>query len=511
MGKRLLDAHPLFLAAAPVLLLAHANLAEVELWVIGVPLLLSVAAATVLWLTQGAIRRNWRKAAISSSLLIALFFSYGHLVNLVVALQLLESSRSLQRVLVIVPLLVLLVAAELVLNRSKSDLTNLSQTLGLLGVLLCLIPGLRLGYRLLEAKQPLTLTTNVEFNRTLDPLPDIYYIVLDGYARNDTLREYYDLDNSSFTSYLREQGFFVAQDSHSNYSITRLSLASSLNMQHIHELAVSFRSNAETLYKLVQNNDVGRILKAAGYRYVHFRTDYAPTFRSDLADESYASPTPRFYDVLAKTTAIRTLWKRRWRIRAPKLLLFQFEKLKDIPHKPEPTFTFAHIICPHPPYWFDRHGNIALRDGEGDAVWGNPHHYREQLLFVNQKMREAIDAIIAESDTPPIVIIHSDHGTVMPVDGVSLQEQRERIRFGHRILYAIKAPESCRDQLYASMTPVNTFRVILNGLFGADLPLLEDRTYYSSVSRPATFTDVTGLLRDPVPQVANEQTRGTGR
>jgi len=33
--------------------------------------------------------------------------------------------------------------------------------------------------------------------------------------------------------------------------------------------------------------------------------------------------------------------------------------------------------------------------------------------------------------------------------------------------------------LYPSISPVNSFRVVLNRYFGTDLPLLEDRSYFA--------------------------------
>jgi hypothetical protein len=45
--------------------------------------------------------------------------------------------------------------------------------------------------------------------------------------------------------------------------------------------------------------------------------------------------------------------------------------------------------------------------------------------------------------------------------------------------------------LYPGISPVNTFRVILNTYFSAALPLLDDRSYFSRMTRPYDFIDVT--------------------
>jgi hypothetical protein len=47
--------------------------------------------------------------------------------------------------------------------------------------------------------------------------PDIYYIIVDGYARADVLREYYEFDNSEFLNGLEKRGFTVNDSSRANY------------------------------------------------------------------------------------------------------------------------------------------------------------------------------------------------------------------------------------------------------------------------------------------------------
>lgn len=61
--------------------------------------------------------------------------------------------------------------------------------------------------------------------------PDIYYIVLDGYGRADVLEELYGHDNGPFLDGLRDRGFYVADEAYSNYAVTPLSLAGTLNMR----------------------------------------------------------------------------------------------------------------------------------------------------------------------------------------------------------------------------------------------------------------------------------------
>src|SRR5512147_1694421 len=47
--------------------------------------------------------------------------------------------------------------------------------------------------------------------------PDIYYLILDAHGRADVLQSMYGVDSSSFINFLKQSGFYVADQSHSNY------------------------------------------------------------------------------------------------------------------------------------------------------------------------------------------------------------------------------------------------------------------------------------------------------
>jgi hypothetical protein len=49
--------------------------------------------------------------------------------------------------------------------------------------------------------------------------------------------------------------------------------------------------------------------------------------------------------------------------------------------------------------------------------------------------------------------------------------------------------------LTPDISPVNSFRVILNQYFGMNLPLLENRSYFTTVYHPYDFIDVTDDLQ----------------
>jgi hypothetical protein len=45
-------------------------------------------------------------------------------------------------------------------------------------------------------------------------------------------------------------------------------------------------------------------------------------------------------------------------------------------------------------------------------------------------------------------------------------------------------------QLYPSISPVNSFRIVFNAYFGTDLPLLKDTSYFSPIPQIYDFSPV---------------------
>jgi hypothetical protein len=166
-----------------------------------------------------------------------------------------------------------------------------------------------------------------------------------------------------------------------------------------------------------------------------------------------------------------------------------------------PKFVYAHIVSPHPPFVFGPEGEWVNPDREYAIHDGNDFQgtrseyvagYRDQLHYLNQRLQDTIDRIIARSATPPIIIIQADHGPASLLDWGSAANSclKERIA----ILNAYYLPETSTSQLYDTISPVNSFRVVLNAFFQANLSLLPDENYYSTLREPFDFMNVTTLI-----------------
>jgi hypothetical protein len=186
--------------------------------------------------------------------------------------------------------------------------------------------------------------------------------------------------------------------------------------------------------------------------------------------------------------------------------LHTFSQLREMPQVEGPKFVFVHLLLPHPPWVFGRQGELL----EPADFWGDPltpdslarlrSRYVDQLVFTNTKLKETIDTILGQSVREPVIILQADEGpwTKEYMDykqGGSGPLSEETLEIRARILNAYYLPGDAAQALYPSISPVNTFRLVFNEYFNAELPLLEDRSYTSPGETPFRFTDVTDKVR----------------
>jgi ATP-dependent phosphoenolpyruvate carboxykinase len=103
-------------------------------------------------------------------------------------------------------------------------------------------------------------------------------------------------------------------------------------------------------------------------------------------------------------------------------------------------------------------------------------HYRDQATYISSRIIDLVPKIIANSATPPIIVIQGDHGPTIP--------SSSRTRMKNLNVYFLSGGNA---SLYSTITPVNTFRVIFNTYFGQNLPLLDDVSLYSKYRFPFDY------------------------
>lgn len=342
---------------------------------------------------------------------------------------------------------------------------------------------------------------------TITGKPDIYYIILDEMAGAAVLSRVFGYDNAAFRGELARRGFVLADASRSNFPLTRLSLASSLNLSNLEflpDLAGVDTEDYSCTNDLLQNSVVSRILAQRGYSYVHIGSEMPPTDYSPFAKLSSHPHLDEFAIRFIESTSLNLLPDLSGRM-ADSRRLTRLASLQALSQgggleqeSKEPKFVFCHLLSPHEPFIFnhDGTGRESLMPLRRDGLWDEAARraYVEQLRFMEARILLCIDDILKRSKEKPIIILQGDHGTYAE-DELALEYPRQALyKERYDILNAYLVPDRLKTSIYQSISPVNSFRLILSQ-FGYDLPLLPDRCFYSTYGRPFKFREVTALVK----------------
>ncbi len=332
-------------------------------------------------------------------------------------------------------------------------------------------------------KAPISEPRSHSAYKTSDSMPDVYYIILDGYAQDSILASQYHYKTNSLTTFLKKNNFYIASESQTNYISTLPSLSSSLNFSYLDSIESNYQLDKNR--NLIYENRVSKHFKEKGYKIVHIRSGYSVSRENYFADTTCALENlGEFERTLLRYTILRL----------DDLLGYaQYNTLKEqlsVIHKAVdikgPKYTFIHIVSPHPPYMCDENGNYKASKRVLNSWWEPKEDYLLQLKFVNKKIIEIISEINKKSKTLPIIILQSDHGPWAKSNSFKqLYETRSKI------LNTYQIPYSWKNKLYQTITPVNTFRVIFNGLFNDSFPLTKDIPLDSASVRTEASTNLT--------------------
>jgi len=504
--KQLLIMHPFLFAIFPILFLFAYNIDEVPASDLWLPMSVALIGTLILFFSLRLITKNYNKIGIITTFFLVLFFSYGHIRDLVISYTGLEKGRISVNLLLASLWVLLFITVAFLITKSHRNFSTSTKFLNIVAIALVAISLINIGIyeirtinRIPETanKSPTGLSVNNAEN-----LPDIYYIILDEYARQDTLKEFWDYDNSEFIDYLTSKGFYVASKSRSNYGSTSLSLPSSLNMEYLDNLGgtVTMQDGrmvgGEVLANMISNSKASRFLKSKGYRYIHVNSRYY--WKEDIS--KYAEVLARkgafgimisnFTHGLLRTTALAP-FDAYFSGYGRAGVLYAFDALADIPDIKEPTFVFAYLNSPHPPFLFDRDGNpvrspLFQEPDPAEQLRRRHQAYLEQLIFITKKVEILVGEILSKSDVPPIIILQADTGpgSYIRQPGWELIEDpfmQER----WKIFNVYFLPNNGKKHLYETITPVNSFRLVFNLYFDANYDLLEDKSYAGG---PGNFT-----------------------
>ena len=479
--KRNLKSFPLYTFLFPiitVLILTVSNLGQMQISVAWRPLWISLSLAGLVYLLSWAGLHSVERAGLFTFLFSFFTLTYGHFYNVMEGRVIGSWVVGTSFYMGILWLILFVLAIYLLIFRLK-DLQTLTEILNIIVLALLLVQlgqiavfevQVGIAQAQTEQEEPLTFLQPEDKSQ----LPDVYFILLDKYGRSDALEAYFDYDNTDFIQGLEEMGFWVADCSRSNYSFTVMSLASELNLDYVYNLTES--PNLKTTTALIQNNRVHQAFEELGYTTIAFDMGYSwgNLKDSDYYFDSYPEDINTweldpFEMLYLKNTLARLLFTNSTELAAQMSLSdierkaartnLVLELLPEIPKIAGPKFVHAHIISPHPPYVFNADGTLNPDAEDTPESEGYP----AQLAYLEPRILDAVERILAESERPPIIIIEGDHA------------------FGKEYvtsnLLALYLPEDSAAGLDEHMTLVNVFPTIFNTYFGTELGLLPDESY----------------------------------
>lgn len=340
--------------------------------------------------------------------------------------------------------------------------------------------------------------------------PDIYFLLFDGMASTKSLQKGLGKDNSDLDSFLRSEGFYIASNASANYNWTIHSLSTTFNMDYLPDFIAPVMNDPKAYFwgtNSILNNSLTRILKKEGYGIYQYQPvsfnnkDWpVPSFFEYMKDFHFFFKTfpGRIYrDIFWNYTTINSNIIKNYQVHVKnkryekhRLLVTTADSLvkASCTQAGSPKFVYGHFMIPHDPYVFLRNGQLKkiTIDQIGKKEY-EPDAYFEQLLYADSMIKETVRNIKSHNKPNTIIIVAGDHG-FKDFNKVGVENI-----FGN--LNAFYFPNRNYSLLYDSVSPVNTFRIVLNTYFKANLPLVKDSSIIVSDEKN---TIISSKMKQPV-------------
>jgi hypothetical protein len=435
-------------------------------------------AAGVLFLISYLLFRRWQKAALFSFGLLCIHFFFGPMQD---ALKKISPGFFLSKYSVLLPLL--LCAVGIIFHFLKKWNSNFHRLFLYLNLLLLLLILLDVP-SLFQNNDPIVTKRTFPICATCDK-PDVYLIIADEYADSVSLAETMQFNNDAFLEQLRQRGFHVVEDSHSNYNFTPFAMASLFQMNYLPNItgSNSNRNDRNTCAAIINHNPLLQFFKENNYsikNFSIFNVDGQPT----KARQKYLLMGK---DLITSQTLLQRLLRdlgyhlvttlklkseiERYayytkRCNEKLINLLQNETLQK---SNQPRFVYTHLLMPHYPYYFDQNGNERPLSFFAAGYEFDQKAYTEYLQYCNRIFLQLIDAILQHSAKPPVIVFMGDHGFrefAKPTDS----------SYYYRNMNAVLLPDQNFGPFYKGISGINQFRALLNAAFGQHLPMLKDST-----------------------------------
>ncbi len=449
----------------------------------GLLLLIYLVAGLILTGLSWLIIRNWTRAHLFATCLMAIQFFFGACIDF---LRTQLPGTIFSSYTIILPLLLIsLITLLVLLRKSSRNFSQLKVYLTSLLLILIVTDLGMLGYKSLN-QHPAGFSSS-EHIRVCDNCskPDIYLIIADGYPGVKSLKDNFNIDNTPFLDSLRLRGFYIIDSSHSNYNFTPFSVSSMLDMRFLTGINGfnSDKGDMSVCYSTIKNSKSFRILSAYGYELINYSI-FDFTGQPSLAKPTFLPSRTSLITAQTFTTRltreigyhlVTTLHLERF-IRFVRMhdldnnnRLIKETRKESQKKKEDPKFVYTHLVMPHYPYYYDSSGKANPYTLLDDKYRSDKKAFISYLYYSNRQLLALVDDIRKNAVTPPVIVLMSDHGFREfpgPVDP----------SYYFYNLNAIRLPDSNYSRFYTGMSNINQFSMLFNSLFDQQLPLLKDST-----------------------------------
>jgi len=227
-------------------------------------------------------------------------------------------------------------------------------------------------------------------------------------------------------------------------------------------------------YKHIGDNKVSAYLKEKGYKTVIFNNSYLPDNMAANADINLMANESNQINsvllVLINNTVLKPLIPYIQNLtETENRRIFILNNLKNLDNIESPKFVYVHLICPHPPFQFDKNGKAV--NVQNAYNWTDKEYYLGQYIFITKEIQKIID-VLQKRDV--IIVIQSDHGVRQNhFNETGEMRTYSYIPFGafENILSAFYLPDF-RDKIPDNLETFDTFKVIFNYYFGENFEIL---------------------------------------
>lgn len=389
----------------------------------------------------------------------------------------------LTRYVFLLPFLtILVITLLLIVNKAKSILIKVVRYANLMFIVFLLIDIPTWNDSL--KKQPTTSFTFLPVEKK----PDVYLIIADEYADSASLQQAFQFNNGKFLKELRDRGFGIIE-SKSNYNFTPFCVSSLLSMNYLTNLERSNSSikDMQITSGIILKNPLVNFFRFNGYDVKNFSIfNFAdipsplPAGKREVGIRYIQQQTlfSRLEKDLAYHFVLRfpkSSFAKKWTYYDNARNNKNLELLRnEIGLKSrKPRFIYTHLLLPHYPYYFDSSGKPYPVESLGEKESTNKRHYLQYLEYGNKIFIQLIDAILSQSNEPPIIILMGDHG--FREFEIATEPNHLWFYMNHNSIYL---PGRNYDKFYRGISSVNQFRTVLNSSFSQNLPILPDSTIF---------------------------------